>query len=218
MNTSPEFIARICVDVLILALLFISGIAGWRKGIAAVIFSCFRWLICIVVALVGTGPAKALLIEKTSLDETIISNVKSTLTSNVLGSSFISVLPEQVHNSPGIQDIAGKAVSNISDLIMSVIAFLIVFLGIIIITKLISIALESRNKDTPIGFINGFFGFCFGVLRGVFIVGIIMLALLPLIGFIDPRAATPIVSGIRQSQLASLFYDHNPITMIFEMF
>ena len=218
MNTSPEFIARICVDILIVALLFVSAVAGWKKGLAAVVFSCFRWLICIVVSLFGALPFKAFLMEKTLLDEKITANVKSVLTSNVTGSSFISILPKQVHDSPGIQDIAGKAVSSISDLLMSVISFLILFIGIIIITKLIAIALESRNKETPIGFINGLLGFCFGLLRGVFIVGVLMLAVLPALGFIDPRAASPIISGIRQSMLAGLFYDHNPITMIFDMF
>ena len=205
MNTSPEFIARICVDILIVALLFVSAVAGWKKGLAAVVFSCFRWLICIVVSLFGALPFKAFLMEKTLLDEKITANVKSVLTSNVTGSSFI-------------QDIAGKAVSSISDLLMSVISLLILFIGIIIITKLIAIALESRNKETPIGFINGLLGFCFGLLRGVFIVGVLMLAVLPALGFIDPRAASPIISGIRQSMLAGLFYDHNPITMIFDMF
>lgn len=211
-------ISKICVNVAIIALLGISAITGWRKGFAAIIFSCFRWLICIVASVFLSYPLKDLIIEKTDLQEALMSHVKTTLTSSITGSSFFSALPQQLRGTFESYNATVKMATSMTDTLLSVIAFLLVFIVLIIVTKLFEMALSHKKKDDPVGVMNGLLGGAMGLLRGVFIVSIIMLALFPLLSFADPRAASPIVNGIRQSEIAALFYDHNPITMLFQMF
>ena len=220
MNSNPETIAKICVNVVLIALVAISAVRGWRKGLAGVIFSCFRWLICIVGAIFAAFPVRDFLAEKTSIDDSIVAHVKSTMGSALTGSSFFSAAPVQLKNvfATYQQSTAVKVANTMSDTLMNVIAFLLSFIIFIIITKLFALAINHKKDSGPIGLANAFFGGCFGLLRGAFIVGIVMLALFPLLSFADPRAISPIVNGIRQSEIASLLYDYNPILMVFQMF
>ena len=217
---SPETIARICVDILIVAIIGLSAVLGWRKGLAAVIFSCFRWLICIVVCFVAAAPFQDFLTDKTGLDDSIYNHVKSTLSTTLSGNYFFAAMPEQIQGTATTyqQNMAEQVAISVSDVLTRIVSFLILFLIVIIITGIIEWLLERKDDDSPIGYVNGFLGLCFGILRGVLIVSILMLGVFALIGFANPAAVTPIVSGIRSSYLAGLFYDSNPLIMLFEMF
>ena len=193
---------------------------GWRKGLAAVIFSCFRWLICIIGAVLISYPLKDYLAKKTGMADAILTHVNSTITSSLTGSSFFMAMPHQLRGVFDTYEAAatGKIATTMSATLMSVLSFLLAFLGLILITWLISFALSHGKRRGPVGVFNGLMGGLFGILRGVFIVSLIMLALFPLLSFADPRAVSPIVNGIRQSEIAQLFYDNNPIMLLFQMF
>ena len=220
MGTSPEAIARICIDIMIVAIIGLSAVFGWRKGLASVIFSCFRWLICIVVSAIGSYPLKSYIVRNTQFDDAIQEHVKNILLVPGTGNEYFISAPEQIQNafSGYQQNIASSMALSITDRLMNILSFLLIAVVLIILTRLILLALESRKKRGPIGIFNGILGFLFGVLRGVFIISVVMLALFPILSFTDPQAASPIIDGVRQSTLASLFYDHNPISLLFEMF
>ena len=220
MASSSESVARIFVDVLIIGTVGLSAVLGWRKGFAAVLFSCFRWLICIAASIIGAFPLKAYLVEKSSIDLVISTKLKAALLSPVSGFQFFSSAPEQMQHAVNgyEQSLAGTIANTLTERMLSVICFLAIFLLLIVVTKLILLALSRKEKKGPIGIINGFLGFLFGALRGAFIVCIVLLAIFPLCSFSNPEGATPIVEGIRASQLASLLYDHNPILIPFELF
>lgn len=220
MTNSPENIARICIDVVMAILVLISAIRGWRKGLAAVILSCFRWLICIAVALIGAFPFSKILTENTGIKALVENRISSTLSSPTKGGSFFMALPEQLRGlvTEYQQSAALKMTDNLTSTFISVISFLIIFLASMIVIKLLIFALSKKDKDDAIGIINGFFGACMGLIRGGFVVCLVMLALFPLLTFLDPNATSPIVAGIRESYVANLLYDHNPITMVFDMF
>ncbi len=220
MNSSPELVAKICINIVLIALVAISTIRGWRRGIASVIFSCFRWLICIAGSAFAAFPVMDFLIKKTAIDDSIMTHVKATMSSSLTGSSFFLAVPAQLRSvfDTYQQNTAIKVATSMSETLMKVIAFLISFVILIIVTKLFAIAINHFQKKGPIGLVNSFFGGVFGLLRGVFVVSLVMLALFPLLSFADPRAISPIVNGIRQSEIASLLYDYNPILMVFQMF
>ena len=116
------------------------------------------------------------------------------------------------------QGAALKMTGSLTTTFISIIAFIIIFLGSMIVIKLLIFALSKKDKDDAIGIINGFFGACMGLVRGAFAVCLVMLALFPILTYLDPNAASPIVAGIRESFVAKLLYDHNPISMVFDMF
>ncbi len=223
MNGSPETIAKVCVNILLIALVAISAIHGWRKGFASVVLSCFRWVICIVGAIFATFPVRDYIVDKTSIDDVILGHVKDTMNSSITGSSFFAAIPEQIRGtfSTYQQSAAVRIATSMSDTMMKVLAFLVSLVALIVLTKLLAILIDllSKKKEKgAIGLFNAFMGGVFGLLRGIFIVSIVMLALFPALSFADPRALSPIVNGIRQSEIAGLFYDNNPLLLLFQMF
>lgn len=220
MDMTSETTARICFDIIIICIFGISCVFGWKKGLAAVIFSTFRWIVCMVVAVVGAYPVRDFLIANTKMYTNIHSHLETTMSSPLLGSSLFEALPEQMKNSftEYTSDAAKRIADIATDTFLLVASFFIILITLLVITKLLIMVLENKDKDNVIGFINGFLGFVFGAVRGVIIVCALMLALFPLLSMVDPEAATPVVSGIRQSMLMSLLYDHNPIGMVFDLF
>ena len=220
MEMSSETMARVCFDVIIVCIFGLSCVLGWKKGLAAVIFSTFRWVICMAVSVIGAYPVRDFLIENTKMYNSIHSHLEATMASPVTGSSFFNALPTQLKNTfSDFTTDAAKRLADIStDTIMLVASFFLILITLLVMTKLLLLVLENKDKDDVIGFINGFFGFVFGAVRGALIVCAIMLALFPILSMIDPEAATPVVAGIRQSMIMGLLYDHNPISLFFEMF
>ena len=217
---TAETTARICFDIIIFCIFGLSCVLGWRKGLAAVIFSTFRWIICMVVAVIGAYPVRDFLIENTKMYTSIHSHLETTMGSPLTGSSFFDALPIQIKNtfSEYTTDAAKRLADVATDTIMLVASFFLILITLLVITKLLLMVLENKDKDDVIGFINGFLGFCFGAVRGALVVCAIMLALFPILSMVDPEAATPVVAGIRQSMLMGLLYDHNPISLFFDMF
>lgn len=220
MESNAETIARVCFDIIIFCIFGLSAVLGWRKGLGAVIFSCFRWIICMGVSVIGAYPVKDFLLEHTKIYNSIHSHIETTMTSPLTGSSFFESLPIQVRNifTEYTTGAATKIADTASNTIMLVLSFLLILVVLLVLTKLILMVLENKDKDDPIGFINGFLGFCFGAARGILVISVVMLAFFPILSLIDPEAVSPVVAGIRQSHIASLLYDHNPISMFFEMF
>lgn len=222
MTSNPETIAKLCVNILLIALIAISAIHGWRKGIASVILSCFSWFICIVGAIFATFPVRDYIVEKTSIDDAIMDHLKSTMNSSITGSSFFAAIPEQIRGTFTTyqQSAAIRIATSMGDTMIKVLAFLISLLAFIVLVKLLAIGINalSKKEKGPLGIANSLMGGAFGLLRGVLLVGIAMLALFPLLSFADPRALSPIVNGIRQSEVAGLLYDNNPLLLLFQMF
>ena len=142
------------------------------------------------------------------------------MASPLTGTSFFEALPVQIKNtfSEFTSDAANRLADIATDTIMLVASFFLILITILVLTKLLLMVLENKDKDDVIGVVNGFFGFVFGAVRGGLIVCAIMLALFPILSMVDPEAATPVVAGIRQSMLMGLLYDHNPISLFFDMF
>ena len=220
MEMTSETMARICFDIIIVCIFGLSCVLGWKKGLAAVIFSTFRWVICMALSVIGAYPVRDFLIEHTKMYNSIHSHLEATMASPLTGSSFFEALPTQIKNSFSeyTADAAKRLADVATDTIMLVASFFLILISILVITKLLLMVLESKDKDDVIGFVNGFFGFLFGAVRGALIVCAIMLALFPILSMVDPEAATPVVAGIRQSMIMGILYDHNPISLFFDMF
>ena len=217
---TSETTARICFDIIIFCIFGLSCVLGWKKGLAAVVFSTLRWLICMVVAVIGAYPVRDFLIQNTKMYISIHSHLETTMASPLTGSSFFDALPIQIKNSftDFTTDTAKRLADVATDTILLVFSFFLILITLLVITKLLLMVLENKDKDSVIGFINGFLGFVFGAVKGALIVCAIMLALFPILSMVDPEAATPVVAGIRQSMIMGLLYDHNPISLFFDMF
>ena len=206
-------------DIFILVIILISGVFGWKKGIAAAIFSIFRWVICLVAALFGAAPLQAYIDGRFNLTERFVDRLVTTLTGAVTGRTYYKSIPLQLQKSieSFTQETAVKTATSLADTMLHILAFLFIFCVLALITALIGKLLSRKDKDDPIGFFNGLFGFFFGLARGVILVGLVMLLLFPVMGWVAPSTAATVADNIRQSHFAVILYDHNPITMFLRL-
>ena len=207
------------IDICLFIVILISVIMGWRQGIIAAIFNLVRWVVCVGVSLFAAKPVLGLIREHTGLADSFASHVESLFSTSWVGNKFFNLIPEQLRGgvSEFSEESAAKLAANLSETIMLVLCFFLVFVAALIITKIIVSALESIDSDDPGGFTNGLCGGLFGLIRGVLAISILLMIVFPLSSVIDPDASTPVVAGIRESLLCSALYDHNPITYLLEL-
>ena len=68
----------ILADILIIAILIINIIIGYKKGLVNVIFNIFAFLIAIIITFIAYKPISEIIIKNTS----IYDNIKSTIINN----------------------------------------------------------------------------------------------------------------------------------------
>ena len=206
------------VDIAIVFTILISVALGWSKGFLASVFSFVRWIVCIIASVFLANPAKSWFCQNTGLDEGITSHLTEAITSAVENNTLFSFVPE--HFRMGItdatQETAQRIIGPIVDTIILTVSFIIILTVLLILTKLLIMVLENKDKDDPIGFINGLCGSVFGFLRGLLIVSLIMLVLFPFFSLFDPDSASPMLDAINQSLIGSILYNQNPLTIILD--
>ncbi len=211
------------IDIAILFVIVLSAVLGWRKGIFATLFSFLRWLICIVAAVLLASPLCNLFYAKTKIPDSLSIRIENSIAFAVSSTKLQNVLPKIF--SSMAKDASIQTAEAIGDklarVLMLIFCFFIVLIIAAIVTKIILKILEhfgKHKKDNPLGFTNGLLGGVFGLFRGIMIVSVIMLLLIPFVTSIDPDAAKSVVSAVRKSYLGGYFYDKNPITLLLEKY
>lgn len=206
-------------DIFLLVIILISGVFGWKKGLAAAIFSIFRWVICLVAALFGAAPLQGYIDAKFNITGRFVDKLVTTLSGAVTGRTYYKSIPLQLQKSIEnfTQETAVKTATQLADTMMHIMMFLLIFLVLAFITAMIGKLLSRKDKDDPIGFFNGLFGFIFGLFRGVILIGLVMLLLFPVLSWVSPSTAATVAENIRLSHFAVILYDHNPITMFLRL-
>lgn len=211
-------IGSLVVDVIIVFTIMISLALGWSKGFLASVFSFVRWIICIIASLFLANPAKDWLCQHTGLDTSITTRLTNAIASALENNTLFSFVPE--HFRLGIteatQETAARILGPVVDTIILTVSFSIILAILLILTKLLVMVLESKDKDDAIGFFNGLFGSVFGFLRGLLIVSLIMLILFPIFSFFDPDSTSSLLDAINQSLIGSILYNQNPLTIILD--
>lgn len=210
--------ASMMVDIAIVFTIMISLALGWSKGFLASVFSFVRWIVCIIASLFLANPAKTWLCLHTGMDESITSHLTEAISSALANNTLFSFVPE--HFRMGITDAtqatATRLIGSVVDTLILTVSFIIILVLLLILTKLLVMVLENKDKDDPIGFINGLCGSVFGFLRGLLIVSLVMLILFPILSLFSADSASPLLEAINQSLIGSILYNQNPLTIILD--
>lgn len=212
MNLGPGII----MDIITVLILLLSMIFGARKGFAMTVISFMQWFVCIVLGMIFCDRAAALIIERTTIDDFINEQILKHIETTIEESSPYLAMPDlfssQINNSADgfIYGTAGS----ITSVIMTVLGFFAVILSIKIVGFLITLIFSRRYNDGITGFIDGFFGFLFGIGRGLLLILLFYAFLVPLLGIMWPALAELIVSAIDDSYVAKLLYDNNMLLIL----
>ena len=214
------------VDIIII-LIFVASIAiAYIRGLSSVIYQLASWIITIILIFVLCRPITNVIVDKTSLDETISSTIQENLEDNFgenleegttineddsnISDSVISIINDYIvdANEREEENVAGYVASQISYIAVSAIVILGIFIFARIVSLLLKFILDVIVSLPIFVSVNRVGGVAYGVLRAFLIIYIV----LAIISLLSPTLAdTGLISTIKSSHIGSIFYNDNII-------
>ncbi len=195
------------IDLAVIAIILISTFLGYKKGLIKVALNLCTFFIAIILAFIFFKPFSSIVIQKTSIDESIqhvlTPNIKIENLSDATQPDLISNLPVFIlkNGENTVQEIAVK----ISNLIINTGCFLVIFLVAKIILHFVTILADAIAKLPILNQFNKLGGTLYGLLNGIFIVFVGF----AVISLIAPLIDAPILSTIQSTTVASILYNNN---------
>ena len=202
----------ILADILIIAILIINIIIGYKKGLVNVIFNIFAFLIAIIITFIAYKPISEIIIKNTN----IYDNIKSTIINN----SNKDVKENENENEESlqkyIQDATEEVKTNTTELIaeniakksIEIITGIIVFIVTRILLILLKFVTEAVANLPIIKQLNEIGGFGYGLAKGLIIIYIILTIMFLVISI---NGNKKIVDTLNASYITKFLYDNNII-------
>lgn len=210
----------IIIDVILIAVLALCILFGYKKGLVNVIFNLCAVLVAIIVTFILYKPVSTLVIENTELDETIkqtilekgITKPEETTIEN--GSGIDKYIEKYAQDT--ITNAKNSAVESVADTITNNAVHIIVAIGLFIVTRILLILLKVFAEALAELPIIKQFDKLGGVLYGVIVGFIIIYIVLAIVFFIvSINGLEPITEAIDSSYITKYLYGNNLILNIF---
>lgn len=214
------------VDIIII-LIFVSSIAiAYVRGLSSVIYQLASWIITIILIFILCRPITNVIIDNTTLDETISEKIQINLEDNFgenleegtsiseedsnISNSVIGLINGYISeaNEKGTENIAKYVSDEISYIAVSAIVILGIFIFARVISLILKFVLDVIVSLPIFGTVNKVGGIAYGVIRAFLIIYIV----LAIISLLSPTLAnTGLILAIKSSHIGSIFYNDNII-------
>ncbi len=219
-------IGGVAADAAVLLIVLICIFVGKKRGLVISLFTAFSWLIAIVLAFCLRAPVAAGL-RATGLEDTISSKVYEQLEekaaaggeSLISGSDLAETLPlpgfvnsfledqlTNFHQQQAFQRVAGEISDSIASLLLNVLSFLILLVVVFVAMMVVKAALKVVRRLPVVKQADALGGVLFGAVQGVLLV---CFAALLLSLFSASDSLGTVLKGVRESYIASFFYEKN---------
>ena len=197
-STLKETIRRtlryMIIDIIIIGLILLCSFLGFRKGFAYSFIHTAGWVMSIMLAFMLTDRCKPV-IAATELAQKYIPEYPAS-----------NMMPEMLQ---------GTFVGFTHEIILSVITFLVLFVAIKLIFSIL-LFIYTRSIGGFTGFIDGTLGLALGMLKGIILVYICLLVVVPIAESFMPEIVPQLDSLIAASQLAEDLYNNNPFIFLLQ--
>lgn len=200
----------VIVDLIIIAIVALSTYLAYKKGLVALAIKLCAVVISIVITLLLYKPVSNLIINTTSIDETIQNAILEKAT-DVIRQDEESDLSNEVIDfaKDGVLDVKAR---ELSIQIVNTGVIIILFLIIKLLLRFVTVIANKIAKLPIINQFNKAGGLIYGLLRGIIIVYIALL----LIGFAGQiNQNNKLHKSINESTLGKMMYENNVLNMLF---
>lgn len=204
------------VDIVIIAILALSIIMGYKKGLINVIFNIFAFLLAIIITLVLYKPVSNIIIKNTDIQEkietAIIENTKGE--ENKKEEKTENGIQKYIENTMqnAEEDAKSKAIEVVAKDVSTKCIEIITALILFVITRIILIVLKFLTEtlaNLPIvKQCNEIGGLLYGVIKGILIIYVILTIMFFIIS-LKPEGMTE--NLIETSYITKLLYNNNII-------
>ena len=192
----------VIVDLIIIAIVALSTYLAYKKGLVALAIKLCAVVISIVITLLLYKPVSNLIINTTSIDETI---------QNAILEKATDVIRQEEESDLSNEVIDVKA-RELSIQIVNTGVIIILFLIIKFLLRFVTVIANKIAKLPIINQFNKAGGLIYGLLRGIIIVYIALL----LIGFAGQiNQNNKLHKSINESTLGKMMYENNVLNMLF---
>lgn len=208
----------------VLAVLGLSALYGYKRGLVRILLSMVAMLVTFVLAGLLTIPVSAMVEAVTPLDEKISESVTELVAENevvdIAGIEKLD-LPEPikevlVEGATAIETGFNEyIVTAIADMLLRAIVFFILIIVIYIVVRIVIKMLDFISRLPVVNTINKSGGLVVGLLQGLLIIWI---ACLVVTAFADKPWAQEVFAQINANSLLTFIYNNNLITFIVTKF
>ena len=207
------------VDIIIILIMALAVFLGMKKGLISCIIDIVAVIVALILALLLCKPVANAIIDNTNFDE----NLRATIVQNIPlndvdfkveeGSNLPEPVVEYINGiTSNVNTSKDEAIDNISKElalgIISVIAFLAIFIIVRIILTFVKIVAKIIDKIPVLKQINKLGGAICGAIEGL----IIIYAIFAVFSMISPLIAnSQILEQIYNSNIGALMYNNNLI-------
>ncbi|MGI6721316.1 MAG: CvpA family protein [Anaerovoracaceae bacterium] len=205
------------LDLMIIAILIISAIVGFKTGFVYTLIHTAGWLVALLAAFFCTPYLKPVIRAHTGFYNWLLEGF------NFRFDSLTGIEATQ-HNMPDalssvIGDISGGVTNSIArsftNLVFTVAVFMLIFIVVKIILWIILRAL-SKEYNGRVSGVDGFFGLLFGLVRGMVLVYIFLALMLPAINLMAPDFTEGVTASLNNSYIAKTLYDNNLLLLFMQ--
>lgn len=202
----------IIVDLIIIAVILLSTFLAYKKGLLKLAIGLCAFVISIVVTFILYQPISNLVINITSIDETVENaiyekannimeenNKEDELTNQLIETTKNEMLPETAR-SLAINIVKGGVI-------------LVLFIATKLIIRFVSVIADAIAKLPIISQFNKLGGLAYGLLRGILIIYVALL-ILKVPEQIEPK--NTVNQSIEQSALGKTMYQNNILNVFFK--
>lgn len=207
MNLGPGII----MDIIVVIIIVLSTIWGAQDGFMFTLTSFIEWFVSIIAGFFCCSWMKSFLIDYTTLDDTINKYLVSRIDETVVGDSAYLSIPDLFGKSVGQQtdSFLYGASASVTSILLTIIAFLIVVFGIRILAAIIERVFSKKYQDGTVGYVDGFIGGAFGLIRGCLVVFLLLAMMVPILGLLLPEATETVMTAMKTSIAADYLYHDN---------
>ncbi len=188
-------------DIIVLIIIAAAALIGYKKGFVKAVFNLGYHIVALIVAAV-CYPFVTEALTKTRLYTIVYDAVfKKAAEGNFIN---IDALPEFLRSSAqeGVNAVAQNTATTVTDLIVTILSILIVFVAVKLILGVVSKVFDVFAKLPVIKSFNRLGGFVFGLLSGAIIVYVVMAVLTML-----PESS--LTQLITSGNIAGAMYNNN---------
>lgn len=204
------------IDIVIIAILALSIIMGYKKGLINVIFNIFAFLLAIIITLVLYKPVSNIIIKNTDIQEkietAIIENTKGE--ENKKEEKTENGIQKYIENTMqnAEEDAKSKAIEvvakNVSTKCIEIITALILFVITRIILVVLKFLTETLANLPIVKQCNEIGGLLYGIIKGLLIIYVILTIMFFIIS-LKPEGMT--ANLIETSYITKFLYNNNII-------
>ena len=213
----------IAVDVFIIAILVLSIFMGYKKGLINLIFSLCAFIIAMILTWILYTPVTNFVIDNTDFDENIenfiiekgINTNEEETEDNTQSKENINTYIEK-YVQKSVKDVKDKTIENTADIIskkmVSIVVAIVLFIVLRLILILLKFVLQGLSELPIIKQLNKTGGVIYGIIRGVFIIYVVLAIIFFIISVNNSEVLTNMIDS---SMISKYLYTNNIILNIF---